>query len=646
VTFAPMVWPVVVAVVLLWGLGALLSWCVGLRGLWAVAAAPPFALTVIGGTAVVASWLGVPWSPLPVVVMTAVVGAVILLVRRRWRPTPSPRRRVDWVVPAALALAAVVLAVRLLQIVQAPENVSQSFDNIFHLNAVRWVLTEADGSSLRVGYMTSPDGSLPFYPAGWHDLVSLVVQLSGSSIPVAINAVVFVTAVLVWPISAVALVRVLFGRSRAVTVAAALISTALPAFPILPMDYGVLYPFQLSLALLPVALAATAAALRVAPWSRHRATGWWVLVLIGVIPGLALAHPGGFVAWLALSVPMVLVAVVRALRAATSVGRRVLVVALTVGYLAIGLALVVVLRPPLEARGWPAQMSTPDAVWQVASLSVWYLAPAVVAAVCVLVGLAWVVVDRTPRALVAAGMYLIGVVLFVTVASIDYWPVRDLLTGSWYNNLPRLASILAVALVPVAAYGAGRTWSAVSHLTRRARGAGRPAAVVRAGAGVAAAAVLLAGLQFDGAMGRAVEWASPLYRLDADSPLLNTDEYTLLERVAADVPPGVVIAGSPWTGASLAFAISDRPVLMPHTLMYISDEMEEINDGLDEARPGGAVCRALDDLGVGYVLDFGAQEVHPGEHPLPGLADLADSAAVELVDQQGAAKLYRVVACG
>jgi hypothetical protein len=37
--------------------------------------------------------------------------------------------------------------------------------------------------------------------------------------------------------------------------------------------------------------------------------------------------------------------------------------------------------------------------------------------------------------------------------------------------------------------------------------------------------------------------------------------------------------------------------------------------------------------------------VHGDVNQLPGLSELAESAAVELVDQQGDAGLYRVTAC-
>ncbi|WP_438355012.1 DUF6541 family protein [Microbacterium sp. CJ88] len=635
-----------VGVALLLVLGLPLACASGLRGYWMLGAAPAFAMTMIAGTSVIAPWVGAPWSVLPVMAVTVVVGAGILVARRmiRTRTTSEPaepsRPSSGVWLTLALVVAAVVIGARMIEVIGAPGNISQTFDNIFHLNGIRFILDGGNASPLRLGYMTSPDGSLPFYPAVWHAFTSLIVQLTGVSIPVAVNAAMLTTSAFIWPISIVLLTRTLFGGRPAYTVAAALVAASIPAFPMLLMDYGVLYPLQLSLALLPVALAATLALLRISPVRAPRGVGWWALILVGAIPGMTLAHPGAFVAWLALSVPMVLLAAWRAWRAAATRGR-VMIGAGVVVYAVVGAVLVRVLRPPAEARGWPVSMSIPDAFWTVASVSMWYLVPAVVIALSVVAGIVWAVVDRRAPGLLAMAMYLVAVLLFVTVAALPWPALRDALTGSWYNNLPRIASILAIAMVPVAAYGLGRTCTALSSLRPLA---GSPRWVPAALGAVAGTAVL-AGMQLP-VMPSAVSWAQPLYALDAASPLLTADEYALLTRIPDHVPEGVAIAGSPWTGASLASAIGGRPVLMPHTLMVITDEVAQVNDGLDTATPGSAVCAAVRDLHVGFVLDFGGQEVHNGVHDFPGFDALAQSDRVRLVDEQGAARLYEVVACG
>ncbi|KIC59563.1 DUF6541 family protein [Microbacterium hominis] len=648
--FAPLALPVVLTLALLSVLGVPLALAVGLRGFWVVGAAPAFAVTLVAGTAVVASWLHVPWSVLPVVVVTAIVGGVILLLRRRFPGpgeslVPAPAAGAVALVLAVLG-AVFVVAWRVLEIIQAPGNISQSFDNIFHLNGIRYILREGDASSLQLGRMTSPDGSLPFYPAAWHAVVSLIVQMSGTTIPVAVNAVVLVVAAVVWPLSAVLLVRTMFGTRPAYTVMAAVAAIGVPAFPFLLMDYGVLYPLQMSLALLPVSIAAALRVFGLSRVSRPAGLPWWILVLFGAVVGMTLAHPGGFVAWLALTVPVVVSAFLRAGRAARSTRRRIVLALGFVVYLVVGAMLVKVLRPPAEARGWPTQMSVGEAVWQALSLSMWYLVPAVVIAAFTVVGVVLAVVSRQPRAVVAVAMYAIAAALFVVVAALPYPSVRDALTGSWYNNLPRLAAILVVATVPLAAYGAGRTWYLLRDRFAPSTDAGSRSGLFWAAGGAVVALAMAVVVQLAGPVSRAVDWAAPSYRLDDASTLLTLDEYRLLQRLPNEVPVDAVIAGSPWTGTSLAFAISDRRVLMPHTLMYISGEMAQINNHLDDARRGDATCAALADLGVDYVLDFGRQEVHPGYHAFPGFEDLANSSSVRLLDEQGAARLYRIVACG
>lgn len=644
-------WAVLATLLLLAVVGLPLARIVGLRGFAAIATAPAFAVTVIGIAAVVAPWVGLSWSVLPVLLVAVILGGVLFALRRatrRLQPARAARRPFDGWLLFALLSSAALLAYQVTMIIGGPESISQTFDNIFHLNGVRFVLDTGNASSLWLGFMTNPTGGLAFYPAGWHALVALIVQLSGASIPIAVNAATLVIAAVLWPLGILLLTRTLFGRSPVLMVTAGLLAASLPVFPILLMDYGVLYPYQLGLALLPVALAATLRMLGLVGGART-APGrlWWGVAVLGCLPGLALAHPGALVAWLALTAPMALVFAILALRRAGTARGRWLVVGAFALYLVVGAVLLDTLRPPAEARGWPTQMGMLDAVWDVVSVSAWYGAPAVIAAVAVLAGIVWAFIARSRVAWVGLGMYAVVAVLYLAVAALPLPALRDALTGGWYNNLPRLAAILPVVLVPIGAYGAACTWAWLSrrHPIRRAvRTLPRWAL---AGIGVVLTALAAVGMQTPALspLGIAERWAASPFLMTDDSALLSADEAALLSRLDDHVPEGVAIAGSPWTGAALAYALADRPVLMPHTLMAVGDELEAINDGLAAAIPGGAVCRAVTDLGVGFVLDFPGREVHPGQHVLPGLRGLAQSDAVRLVDEEGDARLYEIVAC-
>ncbi len=636
---------VVAAATVLAVVGGVLSWAVGLRGYWAVAAAPAFALTVIGIASTAAPWVGLAWSPIPVLAVTALLAVVLRLARRALGLSPGAirdgRARVDSWLGLGLALAFVFITWRICVVIGDPGNFSQTFDNIFHLNAVRYVLDTGNASSLHLGRMTSPSGTLPFYPAAWHAFTALVVGMTGASIPVGVNGVTIVIAALIWPLGAVLLARTLFGTRPLVSVAAGVTAAVIPAFPFLLMDYGVLYPFQLGLALLPVGLAAALRAMGlVSTAAPALPKPWWALILAGTVPGMTLAHPGAFVALLALTLPMVVAFAWSLLRTARS-WRRLAVIAGLVVYLGAGLALLRILRPPAEARGWPPTLSIGEAIGQVVTVSMWYAVPVLVVAVAVLAGVVWSVIVHTRPSLLALAMYVIAAGLFVVVSAVDYWPLRDVLTGSWYNNIPRLAAILPITMVPLAALGVDRTWALVKRSARRAPATRRRALAV-AGAAVGAAAVVAAAVP----VSSVTAGMYGVYAITADSALVSTDESALLARLDDHVPPGATVAGSPWTGTSLAYALAGRPVLMPHTLMEISPELEQINDGLDTAVAGDEVCRALQDRNVRFVLDFGSREVFPGQHDYPGLDALATSGAVTPVDSEGDARLYEITACG
>jgi hypothetical protein len=643
-------WAALVTVLLLAVIGGPPARIIGLRGFAAVAAAPAFGVSLIAIAAVVAPWVGLPWSVLAVVLVAVAVGAILFGIRRatrRFEPPPAPRRLFDGWLLAAFAAAAALLTLRFVTIIYEPGNISQTFDNVFHLNGVRFALDTGNASSLWLGRMSNPSGGLPFYPAAWHALVSLVVQLSGATIPVAVNAVTLVISAVIWPLGILLLTRTLFGRHPVLTVSAGLLAASLPIFPTLLMNYGVLYPYQLGLAVLPVALVATLRALGLVGAASSPSRWWWGVALLGAMPGVAMSHPGAFVAWLALTFPMAVVFVVLRWRASASMSRRLLIAGLTAGYLVIGFILVVVLRPPAEARGWPIQMSMWDAFVDLVTVSAWYQVPAVLAAIAIGAGIVWACIARTPPSIVALGMYVVAGVLFIVVAALPLLNVRDALTGMWYNNLPRLAALLPVAMVPLGAYGVACTWTKIASGRRLRAVMARSPKWAFPVAGVAVAALAAFGLQTGpwSPVPMALQWASFSYYLGPDSSLISQDEMALLERLDEHVPEGVAIAGSPSTGASLAYAIADRPVLMPHLLMEVTDDLTTINDGLAHAEAGDEVCAALERLDAGFVLDFGDVKVMDTGAQMPGLAGLEDSEAVRLVDEQGDARLYEVVAC-
>jgi hypothetical protein len=321
-------------------------------------------------------------------------------------------------------------------------------------------------------------------------------------------------------------------------------------------------------------------------------------------------------------------------------------------YAAVALVLARFLRPPADARGWPTRQTPGQALGETVLLALSTRPSMLIAAVLAIVGLVVCLRARTPAATVLAVNAVVLGGLYMTATSMPWPALRDVLTGSWYNNEPRLAALIPIAVVPLGAAGAVFIWDAVRAPLRRLADRATVTSGVRRSLAIAGVVALglamIAGTQgraMRSAVDNALTFPWPAYELSDESPLLSTDELTLLDRLPDLVGPEEVIAGSPWTGTSLAYALADRRVLMPHILMVETAEVVAINEGLRDAEPGSAICDALAETGVSFVLDFGDREVHGAQHTYPGLVDLSGSPAVTEVDRVGDAVLYRVVGC-
>lgn len=633
---------ILVAAAILFLPGAAVAFALRLRGMRLVTFAPVLSVSLIAVAALGSPFVGLQWGVVPVVVLT-VVATVCGWLWTRFvgaprRPVPALRRDL---VPLIIAVVvpALIISFILVRSMHDPDYFSQRYDNFFHLNAVQYVLDTGNASPLWLGSMTSPEG-VPFYPSAWHAIAALVVTLSGASVAMAANAMILIIAAVVWPIGAVFLVRTLLGRSRLVTVATGVLSAAFPAFPLLPLHYGVLYPLFLGLALVPTAIAAAWMLLR--PGRVRRRQDWAVLLVLAV-PGVSVAHPGALMALIALSVPFVIARLIVEMRRATTPRARLVPIALLVGYLGAGLALLQVVRPPGSQIYWPVIQTVPGAIGEVVSAAVYSYPPVYAIGALLVIG-AYSVVRRGGYVRwVVLSTAAIGSVLYVIVAASPYEILRFWLTAPWYNNSPRLASIWAIAVLPLAALGAttfARWLMRTVDPLRRV--SGRMPMVV-----TAIGAVVLVVLTQGAAMRQAAADVEFTYQLRAGGPIISPDELALMEELDDIVPEDAVIAGDPWTGASFAYGVSGRRVLMPHLLMDLTDDAETINTRLATQGDSPAVCDALENTGVRYVLDFSADgDFQDNPDDYSGLEDLDSSPYVTLVEQEGDAKLFKIVSCG
>lgn len=627
--------------------GSLLALLIGLRGLWLWALAWPFGATVIAVAAVISGiqgpmrWWAAPF--LTAFVVLALACAAIRMLIRRIAPgapgSPSeegrPQHR-DLAVGWALAIAAVILLLQVTVILGDPEAISQTFDNVFHLNAVRYIVDTGNASPLHVGGMTSASGSGAFYPALWHASVSLVAELSGTPVATAANAFTLVVSAFAWPAGVVLLARTVFGRAAVLTIAAGALSAASPAYPVLMLDYGVLYPYQLALAFLPATVSVVLPVLGITA-ATTRSRWLYGVAALGALPALVLAHPSALVAWLVFVGVAVLTTYIRLLASAPPRIRVLRASAWLLLFAAVAAASWKLLKPPPDSRLWPPTETLAQALGEASTASYYGSAIPAVLSVALIVGVVAAIRRRRVTDIWILAAFAAGSLLYLAVSSFAWWTLRDLLVASWYNNAPRLAALMPMLIIPIAASGVAAVW----QWMKRSRDSA-PSLAHRAAAAALVSGLIVAQLY---ASTMSTITAAGSFAAGPTAPLLTDDEQELLSAVESLVPEDGVIAGNPWTGTALAYALADRRVLLPHTIAESNADIELINNELREAEPGGPVCEAVAREGVTHVLDFGRQEVHGGAHPYPGLERLGSSDAVELEAAVGSVALYRVTGC-
>lgn len=610
----------------------------GVRRLRILALAPVVSIAILAVSATVAPFVGLGWSPLPVVILT-VVAAAAAFGLGRWvgpeRDDRTPPSTAVWGV-VSLGIAAVVIALQLAVVFGGPAHISQTFDAIVHLNTVAFAVDTDNASAFHIG-ATSDIG---FYPNGWHTVAALAANVTGVSVPLAVNAANIALSAVAWPLSVVALSTALLSERTAVVVSSAALSTGFGAFPILLMFFGVLYPNAMGYAVLPGGVAVVVHLLRSRGLpARARAT---VLLLVASA-GVGLSHPNAFLGMVALGAAIVVVELLTTAISFPTRRRWMATAAMLLGLLLVLAVLWRVMRTNAEMSRWLPWQTTAQALGEALLLSPHGYTVTVTISLLLLVGV--VAIVRRPRRLVIAGPMVVATVLFVLVSGTAAGnPVRELLTNPWYNDSFRLAALLPAAGIPVAVLGAITLVDLATRSLQRARAArGLRVAI----AAVAAVVVFSVGVSPN--IVRAVQDARGAYALDAGSPLLTADEEALLERLPETTPADAVIAGSPWTGTSLAYAIGEREVLRKHVFGAFGPDEELLNNALRDIDSDPRVCEAVDRLGVDYVLDFGAQNVwnNPGVGlDRQGLYGLTPSEHLVLVDQQGpAARLFRIEGC-
>ncbi|MFT4211441.1 MAG: hypothetical protein QM626_06165 [Microbacterium sp.] len=632
-----------------------------------VAVSAVVGIASIGAAGVLFGLLGVGfafWQPLLVAI---VIAALASPLRRRTMPARPPREGVRWwwLVLTWLAASAVI-AVVAFAAVPTPDRISQTYDNVFHLAAIAHILETGDASSLTLRTLIETDRTWAFYPAAWHSLAALVVQLTGVSVPVAVNAAWIAVCTAVWVPGVAWLAQALLRAYEpgGVALIAMPLAAAFGAMPYALLTWGTLYPTFLATSALPVAVA-----IPVATWAPRRPGGRQAALplvtgaaaLLVALVAIGFSQPRVLVTWAVLLAPFAIAEAVSSYRWARQAGGRarriagwslIGLVALLVAAAAGGFAYLV-LRLGLFDRPLDARLAGPQALatqsvlaglWQVLSQS-WplglagvFTVVAVMVAMAVLVGILTAARTRGLRWVVVA--YAALAVLFALAAGSDDLFAK-LATALWYKDRYRLGSALPVLGVVLATLG---VLAASSWLARRRRVTAAILAVSLAWAATVTAALgmLLGGVS------STVAFVFRLPQTAASSEVVSQAQIDFMAEVARIVPTGQRVLGDPWDGSALSLLYAGREPVFPHVNGQWDAERALIAWRLQDIDTDPLICAALDALQVRYVLynphAFGGGD--PSGNHFIGVHTAVEAGLFTPVATDGDSTLYRIDQCG
>lgn len=659
------------AVVLAFGPGYAMGWALRVPVRLRVFYAPLLTFALVAVSAIVLGKTGIPWNLISFVpvaaVMVAAAAGVMHLVGRRWPsavPDASSEAAENWAgntVPLAWPVVGAVLGGFLTlhatqHMVFGPEAFSQTLDNSFHMNAIRWIQEHGDASSLTLGAVAAANQEPTFYPAGWHDFVYLIYSTTGTSIATATIVMILLAAGIIWPCSLVAMCLSIPHLRPLQALAIPALTCGFFAFPGLLLFWGVLFPNLLGYALLPAFVALLLHMIQLMARREYSFVLSLSLTILVGLGGLALVHPNAVVSAAVFAVPMLLGGVVQVLRTRGASRRERLVgtgvlVALIAGCVTIWLSL----RPSEEASDlWTAIMGEGEAVYQFLFLGLenanplgGNFAPAYLLGFLALWGVGYLLYKR--RNLWLIGSWMLVGYMWIIAASVPRGDFRLLMVAPWYTDHFRLAALVVFPAVLLAGIGLGGAVEGLFVRIMHAIPREKHAKVAPALMGAAMVLVLaVAGLSSrTPAMHDATLQVAERYKVTPTSDILNQDEMNVINEIPKIVPKDDVIVNNPWDGSAYIYALADRHLTSYHFEFQTSPKYAAILNDLKDARTNPEVCRVVNEYKAHWYVHLENQgNFGPAQQKnYDGMVAAIDTDVLTPVYSSGPMTLYRISAC-
>lgn len=560
------------------------------------------------------------------------------------------------------------------------DGIVEQYDIIFHVNLIRKFLETGVFScfGISVGSLDSsfygfkPAG---FYPAAWHEIVTLVAMSTGYSVLAAINATNWAICGLVLPLGTLYLFSQIFEWDWKTIAIGSVAPLAFISFPWRLLLWGPIFPNLAALCCAPSVMALLMALLGPAAegFSRARLV---VPCLLGFV-GLAVLQPnavfavGVFAAFYLINTIALrdgLIYDIFPVRVSTTIGNHRLLA--TCLWCLVSLLLWVAFYKSPYLHGvvsyvWPAFATFPQGIVNVVEQAFMFgngypTYSQLLLALIIILGVASALMKRNTRWLVAP--YLFFCISFIVNVSSDGFAKR-FLTGFWYSDPNRVAACAAIMALPLAAIGLSIIANWVQCLlTRHSDASDRLRDIVP----IPVVAVLFLSINYfpnflDPSTNNAVN--TPFGTIESQyaesyqkSIAYTSSEEDFVKEVENVLPSDALIINNPRDGSVAAFGFDGLGVVFNQI-----ESAYQAHDGTDSYESKmlrSSLCDVASDVRVqNLVSEIGAQYVlklydQDGDTSITkpfapdewsGISDVTDhTPGFEVVLAEGEMRLYRI----
>lgn len=594
-----------------------------------------------------------------------------------------------WTLLLYVAIGLLTVGFLFLPTLPSASSFVQGWDIVHHLDVTQAMIESQKYSSIHYDFYSTVEASITpwepgtsgFYPSGWNIIVALTTQLVSTTVPIAGNALNFVSAAIIFPLSICSVIAKVLPKHRIALISGAFVCLAFFVFPWSLLIYGPIFPNTVAFCVMPSIWWVFMQMTR-SKTPKHDLIWLIVMFVLGLIT-LFILHPSTIFSSIVVLLPWSFARIGESKRRVVLFGKQIKPVTLAYVFFIFALVIWSVFYYVLIVRGvalnfwWSAYSSLQDAILHALGMDFIGLSyaggelvsPQPVLSICVLVGAVWTFKHKQARWMVSAFMYLSILCIFIITFDV---PLKGYLSGFWYTDPFRIAASCVIMAIPLAALGlatlaeaALETFASWREKASQTQTKAQTcvfcnvwAKPLIAGAVIACVVVLnyvvpMPNLKSEKPIPAATAFKQASEKAYGDHYILTSEELEFLRRVELTVPAGAVIANLPQDGSLWAYGTNDLHVLWRFPNGYDASERPAsaiLRKRLNRIASDPEVLQTVRDLNVQYVLilnnvvDYSnavTSTYKPGT--FRGITQITDTTpGFEVVLEEGSMRLYKI----